>query len=116
MILEIEVNMSEMIIKEGLVIKIYYGDIWNLFVEGIVNVVNEFFSYGGGVVRVILDVVGYEFDKESKEYVKKYGCLVVGFCCVMLVGKFFYKNVIYIVGLIWYDYDDKEKKLCFNDV
>lgn len=47
---------------------------------------------------------------------KKYGCLVVGFCCVMLVGKFFYKNVIYIVGLIWYDYDVKEKKLCFNDV
>lgn len=108
--------MSEMITKEGLVIKIYYGDIRNLPVEGIVNAANESLSHGGGVARAISDAAGYEFDKESKEYVKKHGRLAVGSCCVTSAGKLPYKNVIHTVGPTWYDYDAKEKKLCLNDV
>lgn len=40
-------------------IKIYVGSIICLNVDCIVNVVNDWFMYGGGVVVVILDVVGY---------------------------------------------------------
>lgn len=46
-------------IKEGLKIKIYVGSIICLNVDCIVNVVNDWFMYGGGVVVVILEVVGY---------------------------------------------------------
>lgn len=105
-----------MITKEGLVIKIYYGDIRNLSVEGIVNAANEQLSHGGGVAKAISDAAGYEFDKECKEYVKKHGRLAVGSCCVTSAGKLPYKYIIHTVGPTWYDYDDKEKTLCLNDV
>lgn len=52
----------ELKIKEGLIILIYVGSIICLEVDCIVNVVNEYLMYGGGVVVVILEVVGYEFD------------------------------------------------------
>lgn len=52
----------ELKIKEGLIILIYVGSIIRLEVDCIVNVVNENLMYGGGVVVVILEVVGYEFD------------------------------------------------------
>lgn len=103
----------ELKIKEGLIIQIYVGSIIRLDVDCIVNVANEYFMYGGGVVVVILEVVGYEFDQESKDYVQKYGFIVVGRCCVIFVGKLFYKCVIYIVGLRWSDYNDKNQ--CLQD-
>lgn len=40
-------------------IKIYVGSIFCLDVDCIVSVLNENLMYGGGVVVVILDVVGY---------------------------------------------------------
>lgn len=101
----------ELKIKEGLIILIYVGSIICLEVDCIVNVVNENLMYGGGVVVVILEVVGYEFDQESRGYVQKYGFIVVGSCCVIFVGKLFYKCVIYIVGLRWGEYRDKN--CCF---
>ena len=99
---------------EGITVKVYAGSIVKLSVDCIVNAANENLSHGGGVAYAISRAAGYDFDKESKEYVKRHGKIPVGQCCVTSAGDLYYKCVIHTVGPRWNDYPDKTQ--CGRDL
>lgn len=100
--------------KEGLRVQIYTGSITCLDVDCIVNAANENLMNEGGVTAAISDAAGYEFDQESRDYVKKYGPIAVGTCCVTSAGKLPYKCVFHTVGPRWGEYKDKNR--CLQDL
>lgn len=104
-------KMLEVKTKEDLRVKIYGGRILCVAVDCIVNASNEYLMHGGGVAAAISEAAGYEFDRESREFVKKNGPISVGTCCVTSAGKLPYKCVIHTVGPRWSDYKDKNKCL-----
>lgn len=97
----------EMQTKEGLKIKIYAGSITCLDVDCIVNAANENLLHGGGVAAAISEAAGYQFDRESRNYVKQNGPIPAGKCCVTSAGNLPYKCVIHTVGPRWGDFRDK---------
>ncbi|XP_052100378.1 uncharacterized protein LOC127734517 [Mytilus californianus] len=87
--------------EEGLVIHVYMGNILQLNVDCIVNAANSHLMHGGGIAAVIADAAGKAFNKESYEYVKRYGEVKTGHCCVTHAGNLPYKRVIHGVGPHW---------------
>ncbi|CAC5420245.1 DTX [Mytilus coruscus] len=87
--------------EEGLVIHVYMGNILQLNVDCIVNAANSHLMHGGGIAAVIADAAGKAFNKESYEYVKSYGEVKTGHCCVTHAGNLPYKRVIHGVGPHW---------------
>lgn len=67
-----------------------------------------------GVVEVIVKRVGLDMIRECKDYIKKNKLLVVLKVFVFSFGKLKFKKIIYVVGLVWWDYKDKVK--CLNDL
>lgn len=104
----------EIIFFEGFKIKIYKYDLLEINVDVIVNVVNDKLLYGVGVVEVIVKRVGLDMIRECKDYIKKNKLLVVLKVFVFSFGKLKFKKIIYVVGLVWWDYKDKVK--CLNDL
>lgn len=70
--------------------------------------------YGVGVVEVIVKRVGLDMIRECKDYIKKNKLLIVLKVFVFSFGKLKFKKIIYVVGLVWWDYKDKVK--CLNDL
>ena len=99
---------------EGIIVKVYNGNILSLKVDCIVNAANSQLLHGGGVAEVISRAAGYRFQQESDDYIQRYGSLDVGKCCSTSAGDLIYKNVIHTVGPNWYKYQDK--KLCCSDL
>lgn len=104
----------EIIFFEGFKMKIYKYDLLEINVDVIVNVVNDKLLYGVGVVEVIVKRVGLDMIRECKDYIKKNKLLVVLKVFVFSFGKLKFKKIIYVVGLVWWDYKDKVK--CLNDL
>ncbi|XP_033731448.1 LOW QUALITY PROTEIN: uncharacterized protein LOC117321077, partial [Pecten maximus] len=101
---------------EGLLVRVYSGNILHLDVDCIVNAANGDLQHGGGVARVISSAAGYEFDKESRDYIARYGPLKVGEVCTTTAGDLKYKGVIHAVGPSWYDYGQDQKRECLHDL
>ncbi|XP_033764133.1 uncharacterized protein LOC117345222 [Pecten maximus] len=101
---------------EGLLVRVYSGSILHLDVDCIVNAANGDLQHGGGVARVISSAAGYEFDKESRDYIARYGPLKVGEVCTTTAGDLKYKGVIHAVGPRWYDYGQDQKWECLHDL
>ena len=95
---------SEFKTTEGLKVKVYTGSILKLNVDCIVNAANGSLAHGGGVAYVISRAAGYEFDRESRDYIQKNGTIKVGDCCITSAGDLPYKNVIHTVGPRWSDH------------
>ncbi|AWR98014.1 ADP-ribose-binding protein [Acidianus sulfidivorans JP7] len=74
------------------------GDITEVSADAIVNAANSYLSHGGGVAYAIVKKGGYEIQKESDEYVKKYGPVNTGDVAVTSAGKLKAKYVIHAVG------------------
>ncbi|CAG2251789.1 Uncharacterized protein SSO2899,Uncharacterized protein Saci_1252 [Mytilus edulis] len=108
---------NEMTFKtpEGIVVKVYVGNILNLNVEAIVNAANENLMHGGGVADVISRAAGYKFQQESDEYIRRHGPISVGECCTTTAGNLQYKYVIHAVGPKWFDYP-QDKRACAYDL
>lgn len=103
---------------EGLRIKVYAGSITRLDVDCIANAANENLMHEDGVAAAISDAAGYQFDRESRDYVQKHGRIPVGTCCVTSAGNLPSKLVIHTVGPRWDDYRDKNRclQLLFDSV
>ncbi|CAC5392471.1 PARP10_14_15 [Mytilus coruscus] len=95
--------------SEGIVVKVYNGNILSLDVDCIVNGANENLNHGGGVAYVIAAVAGYEFEKESDDCILRNGPIKEGSCCTISAGKLKYKCVIHTVGPKWHSYNDKKE-------
>ncbi|KAL4232124.1 E3 ubiquitin-protein ligase dtx3l [Mactra antiquata] len=93
----------------GIKVIIYQGSILNLPVECIVNAANGGLSHDIGVARVIADAAGKDLERESKNYIKKYGELSDGSACSTTAGNIYnYKYVIHTVGPRWSEYSRNE--------
>ncbi|XP_069112685.1 uncharacterized protein [Argopecten irradians] len=110
------VTPTDFTTAEGLLVKVYSGSILHLDVDCIVNAANGDLQHGGGVARVISDAAGYEFDKESRDYIYSHGPLRVGEVCTTSAGNLKYKGVIHAVGPRWYDYSQDQKRDCLCDL
>jgi putative ATPase len=71
--------------------------------ETIVNAANEYLAHGAGVAGAISSACGYEFDIESREYVRTHGEVAPGSAAVTSAGELRekYKCVVHAVGPIW---------------
>ncbi|MGC9001603.1 MAG: macro domain-containing protein [Dictyoglomus sp.] len=94
----------------GVKLKVVKGDITQEEVEAIVNAANSYLKHGGGVAGAIVRAGGEIIQKESDEYVKRYGLLPVGSATITSAGKLKAKYVIHTVGPQWGE-GDEEKKL-----
>ena len=72
--------------------------------------------HGGGVAEVISRAAGYDFQKESDDYLQNNGPLSVTECCITSAGNLQqYKCVIHAVGPKWYEYPI-DKIACADDL
>jgi len=79
-------------------------DILKLYVDSIVNPANSRLAHGGGLAKLIKDNFGGEFfQKESNDYINKFGEIQPGNCGVAGTGNVkhkYIKHVIHAVGPI----------------
>lgn len=85
-------------LKNGLSVELIQGDITEIEADAIVNAANSYLKHGGGVAYAIVKKGGYIIQKESDEYVNKYGPVPVGEVAVTSAGKLKAKYIIHAVG------------------
>ncbi len=83
------------------IIKLEQGDITEMKVDAIVNAANEYLKHGGGVAGAIVRKGGSVIQKESDEWVQKYGTVPTGSAAVTGAGNLHAKYVIHAVGPVW---------------
>ncbi|AWR98542.1 ADP-ribose-binding protein [Metallosphaera hakonensis] len=74
------------------------GEITEIEADAIVNAANPYLSHGGGVAWAIVRRGGEIIQRESEEYVRKYGPVPVGGVAVTSAGSLKAKYVIHAVG------------------
>lgn len=79
-------------------VRIVKGDITEIEADAIVNAANSYLEHGGGVAGAIVRKGGYEIQRESRDYVRKYGPIPTGKVAVTSAGKLKAKYVIHAVG------------------
>ncbi len=109
-------KIEKVILFEDKEIELVTGDITNEETDAIVNAANSHLSHGGGVAAAIVRAGGYEIQKESDEYVKKYGPVPTGEVGVTGAGKLKAKYVIHAVGPVWRGGKNNEETLLRNAV
>ena len=85
-------------LKNGIEVELIKGDITEVEADAIVNAANSYLQHGGGVAGAIVKKGGYVIQKESDEYVKRYGPVPVGEVAVTSAGKLKAKYIIHAVG------------------
>ncbi len=74
-------------LKNGLTVEVIKGDITEENVDAIVNAANSYLQHGGGVAWAIVKKGGEEIQRESDEYVRKYGPIPTGGVAVRELGS-----------------------------
>jgi|YelNatPaOPRAMG01_1025707.scaffolds.fasta_scaffold05291_3 O-acetyl-ADP-ribose deacetylase (regulator of RNase III) len=90
-------------------IKVIEGDITQEEVDAIVNPANNYLKHGGGVAGAIVRVGGDIIQKESDEYIRKFGPLSTGEATITSAGNLKAKYVIHTVGPRWGEGDEYKK-------
>ncbi len=101
---------------KGIKVEIDICDITKDDSEAIVNAANSSLKHGGGVAWAIVRAGGYGIQKESDDYVKKYGPVPTGNVAVTSAGRLKAKYVIHAVGPIWKGGKNKEDDMLFKAV
>ncbi|MBT1248557.1 MULTISPECIES: macro domain-containing protein [unclassified Thermosipho (in: thermotogales)] len=94
----------------NVLVKLINGDITKEKVDVIVNAANTWLKHGGGVAGAILKKGGYSIQKESDEYIQKYGPVNTGNVAVTFAGNLDAKYIIHAVGPIWHGGRNKEEE------
>ncbi|MFN7105071.1 MAG: macro domain-containing protein, partial [Pyrobaculum sp.] len=74
------------------------GDISEVEADAIVNAANSYLEHGGGVAGAIVRKGGEEIQRESREWVRRYGPVPVGGVAVTTAGRLKARYVIHVVG------------------
>ena len=77
------------------------GDITDQHVDVIVNAANTRLDHGAGVAGAIIKKGGSGIQKESENYIKRYGLLNDGEVAMTGPGKLHCKRIIHAVGPMW---------------
>ena len=89
------------VLKNGVVLSLYQGDITDERVDAIVNAANENLQHGAGVAAAIVRKGGRQIQDESNRLIKKYGQLDVGEATYTGGGILPCCYVIHAVGPRW---------------
>ncbi|HBT38550.1 MAG: Appr-1-p processing domain protein [Thermotoga sp. 50_1627] len=94
---------------QGAVVEIVQDDITRQDTDAIVNAANSYLKHGGGVAAAIVRAGGGEIQRESDEYVKRYGPVPVSQVAVTGAGKLKARYVLHVVGPRWGEGNEHEK-------
>ncbi|MCX8030421.1 MAG: macro domain-containing protein, partial [Thermodesulfovibrionales bacterium] len=97
-------------------IQVRQGDILQEPTEVIVNAANEYLQHGGGLAGAIVKRGGSEIQKESDEWVSKYGKVSTGQVAVTGAGSLSARYIIHAVGPVWKDGNFNEPMLLASAV
>jgi len=100
--------LKERNLPTGQTIQIVQGDITTEEVDAIVNAANEYLQHGGGVAWAISRKGGSVIQKESNEWIQKYGPVPHAHPAWTSGGTLPAKYVIHAVGPIWEAGQDNE--------
>jgi O-acetyl-ADP-ribose deacetylase len=90
---------------------IVQGDLTTERVDAIVNAANAHLQHGGGVAWAIARRGGDVIQRESDAWVRKYGPLTHDKAAFTLAGDLPCRYVIHVVGPVWSDSGDDDRKL-----
>jgi len=102
--------LKERKLPGGQTIQIVQGDITSENVDAIVNAANEYLQHAGGVAWVISERGGDVIQKESDEWIRKYGNVSHAHPAWTSGGNLPAKYIIHAVGPIWGS-GDEDKNL-----
>ena len=98
---ESEAKNKEDIIYKGCNVIIRKGDLTEEREDAIVNPANEELNHAGGAAKAIASKGGEVIQKESKQYIKKYGSLPTGEATTTNAGDLPCEKVIHVVGPVY---------------
>jgi len=101
--------LEERILSTGQTTQIVQGDLTTETTDAIVNAANEHLSHGGGVAWAIIKRGGEVIQKESNEWIRKYGIVSHAHPAWTSGGNLSAKYVIHAVGPVWGEGDEDEK-------
>ena len=93
----------------GLKLEIQQGDITSQNVDAIVNAANSMLDHGGGLAGMIARKGGPVIDRESREWIAKFGSVSHANPAYTHAGNLPCKYVIHAVGPIWGDGEEMKK-------
>ena len=96
-----EAKNKKIIDHKGCNIIIRQGDLTEEREDAIVNPANEDLNHKGGAAKIIAQKGGEVIQKESEEYIKKYGNLPTGEATTTNAGDLPCEKVIHVVGPIY---------------
>ena len=96
-----DAKTKETITYKGCNIIIRKGDLTEEREDAIVNPANEDLNHKGGAAKIIAQKGGEVVQKESEEYIKKYGNLPTGEATTTNAGDLPCEKVIHVVGPIY---------------
>ena len=98
------------VLKNGVKLSLYQGDVTNVQVDAIVNSANEQLVHGGGVASAIVRKGGFQIQDESSKIARSRGWLNVGEAVETSGGRLPCRYVIHTVGPMWNKHDKKASK------
>ncbi|XP_068692510.1 uncharacterized protein [Montipora foliosa] len=98
------------VLKNGVRLSLYQGDVTDLRVDAIVNAANERLLHGGGVARAIVRNGGFQIQDESNKITRSRGWLNVGEAVETSGGDLPCRYVIHAVGPRWNEHGKEASK------
>ncbi|KAF3842871.1 hypothetical protein F7725_001720 [Dissostichus mawsoni] len=92
------VKKSSFLLGGGVELSVWKADLTNFKVDAVVNAANEFLKHGGGLAYALSIAGGSQIQKESDDYINKYGHVGTGEAIVLDAGRLPCKKIIHAVG------------------
>ncbi|XP_075961376.1 protein mono-ADP-ribosyltransferase PARP9 isoform X2 [Anarhichas minor] len=85
-------------LRGGVQLSVWRADLTNAPADAVVNAANEGLQHCGGLAQALCDAGGSQIQRESDEYVAKYGPLKTGDAVVLGAGSLPCNKIIHAVG------------------